>query len=165
VIIDRLRSAKNKDDLFTQIQCFAQLARNVGNKLAKEQIAEVFPSLTQTTASILQARVSAEADNGIAEACLFAIESMVKRSPKEVEPYLEGVLKLASQAVVYDPNYEYIEDDDQQMDEDDGWGDDEVDMGVTGQDDDDSSWKIRRAAVKLIDAIITSRPDLLRKVY
>jgi cullin-associated NEDD8-dissociated protein 1 len=90
---------------------------------------------------------------------------MVKRSPKEVEPYLEGVLKLASKAVVYDPNYEYIEDDDQQMDEDDGWGDDEVDMGVTGQDDDDSSWKIRRAAVKLIDAIITSRPDLLRKVY
>ena len=90
---------------------------------------------------------------------------MVRRSPKEVEPFLESVLKLASQAVVFDPNYEYVDDDDTQMDEDDGWGDDDVDLGATGQDDDDSSWKIRRASVKLIDAVITSRPDLLRKVY
>jgi cullin-associated NEDD8-dissociated protein 1 len=60
----------------------------------------------QNTASCI--RASAQGDNEITEAWLFTIESVVKRSPKEVEPYLEGILKLASRAVVYDPNYETL---------------------------------------------------------
>lgn len=52
------------------------------------------------------------------------------------------------------------------MDNDDeGWPDEEIDAGAMAEDDDDSSWKVRRAAVKLIDSIIVSRPDMLRKVY
>lgn len=68
--------------------------------------------------------------------------------------------------MLFDPNYEYIDDTDVQIDDaEEGWGDDDIDTGAAGQDDDDSSWKIRRAAVKLIDSIIVSRPDMLRRVY
>lgn len=53
------------------------------------------------------------------------------------------------------------------MEEDagDGWSDDGMDVGGAGEEDDDSSWKVRRAAVKLIDSIVISRPDMLRQVY
>jgi len=106
-------------------------------------------------------------DNEIAESCLFAIESLVKRAPKEVEPYIQSILELAQVAVVFDPNYDYSALGDAPMEEDagDGWSDDGMDVGGAGEEDDDSSWKVRRAAVKLIDSIVISRPDMLREVY
>jgi cullin-associated NEDD8-dissociated protein 1 len=70
-------------------------------------------------------------------------------------------------AVVFDPNYDYSALADAPMEEDagDGWSDDGMDVGGAGEEDDDSSWKVRRAAVKLIDSIVISRPDMLREVY
>lgn len=52
-------------------------------------------------------------------------------------------------------------------DEDDGagWGSDFEDATEAHEDDDDSSWKVRRGAIKVIEAIIHSRPDLLRVIY
>jgi len=114
----------------------------------------------------VDSKQSVDLDNEIAEACLFAIESLVKKSPRDVEPYIESVLSLAKVAVLFDPNYDYSASGDVDMDDDNGgWGDDDLDAGAMGEDDDDSSWKVRRAAVKLIDSIVISRPDMLRKVY
>lgn len=97
---------------------------------------------------------------------MFAIESLVKKAPKEVEAYIQGILGLAQVAVLFDPNYDYNAYDDEPMEEEgDGWSDDGVDVGGAGENDDDSSWKVRRSAVKLIDSIIISRPDMLREVY
>ena len=94
------------------------------------------------------------------------MESLIRKTSREVEAFISNYLNLASQALTFDPNYEYIDGADQEMeDAADAWGDEDIDMGAGGQDDDDSSWKVRRAAVKVIDAIVSSCPALLRDLY
>lgn len=65
--------------------------------------------------------------------------------------------------MTYDPNYNY--------DEDDGLGspnveDDEDDEeNDEYSDDDDMSWKVRRSAAKSLEAIISTRHELLAEFY
>lgn len=63
--------------------------------------------------------------------------------------------------ISYDPNYVYS----QQPDESDEEWDDSEDESFEQGEDDDSSWKVRRAAVRVIDAIIKSRPEMLTPFY
>jgi len=70
--------------------------------------------------------------------------------------------------ISYDPNYTYDEGEDTHMNSDDdevGWGSDFEDEDVGNEDDDDTSWKVRRAAIKTIESIITSRPEMISTVY
>lgn len=65
--------------------------------------------------------------------------------------------------MTYDPNYNY--------DEDEGAGNNEVDEDEEDEendeysDDDDMSWKVRRSAAKCLEAIITTRHELLAEFY
>jgi cullin-associated NEDD8-dissociated protein 1 len=48
----------------------------------------------------------------------------------------------------------------------DDWGSDFADdEQEVMNDDDDSSWKVRRSAIKIIDAIIKTRPDFIKTIY
>lgn len=66
----------------------------------------------------------------------------------------------------YDPNYTYDDNADANMDDDEdvggGWGSDFEDDNVGQEDDDDTSWKVRRSAAKTIEAIIAGRPEVLK---
>lgn len=64
--------------------------------------------------------------------------------------------------MTYDPNYTY-QSNDAEMEE--GWGDEWGEEMDYGQDDDDTSWKIWRGAIKVLLAIIHSRPEKLRDLY
>lgn len=66
--------------------------------------------------------------------------------------------------MVYDPNYSYDHaQEDVKME--DGWDEWDDDMDLGGQDDDDTSWKVRRGAIKILLAIIHSRPEKLWDLY
>lgn len=52
------------------------------------------------------------------------------------------------------------------MDDDEGgWGSEFEDEDVGNEDDDDTSWKVRRSAVKVIQTIIQARSELLQTKY
>ena len=74
--------------------------------------------------------------------------------------YVNRIVTLVLNLVSYDPNYTHIEANEE---EDDEWGSD--DASDYGNPADDSSWKIRRAALNVLDAIIRSRPEILSSYY
>jgi cullin-associated NEDD8-dissociated protein 1 len=56
----------------------------------------------------------------------------------------------------YDPNYQYSDEN-----EEEDMEIEEEDEGGMYDGDDDKSWKVRKAAVKLVSAIINSRSDCI----
>ena len=66
----------------------------------------------------------------------------------------------------YDPNYTYDDNEDmQQEDEMEDWGSDFAeDEQEAMHDDDDTSWKVRRSAIKIIDATIKTRPEFVKTI-
>jgi cullin-associated NEDD8-dissociated protein 1 len=160
LLIDRLQKAQgDKQDLLVQIQCISQIARSVGNKLASN-FSTLIPLLSDEPRR-LDVNNSNDLDNEICEAALNAIENLIRKCSNEAKQYIEMIFKLSSHCLVYDPNYNYTEDEDvpdedMQDEEGEGWGSDFYDDEQ--DDDDDTAWKVRKSAIKIIDAIIVSCP-------
>ncbi|CAI5988630.1 unnamed protein product [Closterium sp. NIES-64] len=108
---------------------------------------------------------ASENDDEIREYSLQALESFVVRCPKDVAEHCEAILDLALKYLSYDPNFT-----DDAMDGDgEGEGEeedeDDEDEEEEYSDDEDVSWKVRRAAARCIAAITTSRPEMLSTLY
>jgi cullin-associated NEDD8-dissociated protein 1 len=86
------------------------MARTVGNKIA-QYLNDIFPLLTQFLKS-LNHESSVDIDNEIAEACLSTFESLIKKCPREIGPYVDKILEIAVTLMPYDPNYTYDESGD-----------------------------------------------------
>lgn len=79
------------------------------------------------------------------------------------------IINICLKYITYDPNYNY---DDDMNDLSDGEGvvmeveeDGEEDAEDEYSDDDDMSWKVRRAAAKCLEAVVSSRRELLPDLY
>lgn len=55
----------------------------------------------------MQDDISEDIDNEVAEASLLSIENMIRKCPDQAIPTLKSIFKLTSQAITYDPNYNY----------------------------------------------------------
>jgi len=106
------------------------------------------------------------------EVALTALDSLARQVPAAMAIYVANVLPLALALAKYDPNYndggaggsdggDEMEEDDSGVcdgdeeeegddDDDDGFREDEGDYS----DDEDASWKVRRAAVRLCHALV-----------
>lgn len=80
-------------------------------------------------------------------------------------PFIENVVQLVvTRLLAFDPNLQEGADDGEEQE---GWGEEWDDQDDYGDelDDIDTSWKLRKSAIKIIVSIVKSRPELLRRLY
>ncbi|KAF8680510.1 TATA-binding protein interacting (TIP20) [Rhizoctonia solani] len=118
-------------------------------------------SLNEVVPSVLKG-VNKE-DEELREAGLQALELLTLRCPTEITPFLQELISTGTTYIKYDPNYAGDEDEDDEPMEDQDEDDDED--GGEYSDDEDTSYKIRRSATKLLAAIITTKPVLAEELY
>ncbi|KAJ7316954.1 hypothetical protein JRQ81_003116 [Phrynocephalus forsythii] len=139
----------------TYIQCVAGISRQAGHRIG-DYLEKMIPLIVQYC--------NVE-DDELREYCFQAFESFVRRCPKEIGPHLPSVTGLCLKAVspppvrnciVFQPSapvsafsfaFSSLESDDEYS------------------DDDDISWKVRRSAAKCLEAMISTRHDLLQDFY
>ncbi|RVW44350.1 Cullin-associated NEDD8-dissociated protein 1 [Vitis vinifera] len=111
---------------------------------------------------------ASENDEELREYSLQALESFLLRCPRDISSYCDEILHLTLEYLSYDPNFT----DNMEEDTDDENHEEEEDEYVVHcesateyTDDEDASWKVRRAAAKCLAALIVSRPEMLSKLY
>lgn len=136
----------------TFIQCIASITRTAGHRVG-DHLDRLIP--------VINAYCEKD-DDELRENCLQAFESFIKRCPKQVSSHISSIVDISITYIAFDPNYNYEADDDDAMDMD---GEDEGESDEEYSDDDDMSWKVRRAAAKCLDAVISTRHELLAFIY
>lgn len=100
-------------------------------------------------------------NNDLIQASLQIIETFILKNTQILKSYNETIVGLAIELSEYDPNYTYSSEgaDEEMYDYNADWGDDYAGGMVLG---DDSSWKVRRGAIKVILSFAKSRMELNR---
>lgn len=82
---------------------------------------------------------------------------------------MKDIIDAAAELITYDPNYaaadEDMDEDGADADEDAEDEEEEEDFEEVYDDDDDTSWKVRRGAVKVLQMPIQTRLELLSTFY
>lgn len=139
----------------TYIQCIAAICRQAGHRFG-EYIERVTPLIES---------FSKQEDDELREYCLQAFEAFVQRCPKEMTPHIPLIVELCLNYITYDPNYNYDDADAEYAETMETEDNEESDEEEEYSDDDDMSWKVRRSAAKCLQAIITTRHELLADLY
>uniref|UniRef100_A0AAY4B1Y3 TOG domain-containing protein n=1 Tax=Denticeps clupeoides TaxID=299321 RepID=A0AAY4B1Y3_9TELE len=137
----------------TYIQCLANASQQGGHRVG-EHLEKMVPKVV---------KLCSVEDDELREYCFQAFEAFIRRCPKEMSPHIDTVIKICLTYITYDPNYNY-DADDSAMETEDG-DDEEQESDDEYSDDDDMSWKVRRSSVKCLEAVVSSRRDLLPDLY
>lgn len=149
-----LKTPKDAGTIRTYIQCLASICRQSGHRLCNH-IDSIMPFITV---------YSQQDDDELREFCLQACEAFVQKCPEAIKPHIEPIITLCVKYIKYDPNYNYEADDSEMSTSMDTEEEEDVDSEEYS-DDDDMSWKVRRAAAKCLEAVISTRPDMLEEFY
>ncbi|CAH7677377.1 armadillo-type protein [Phakopsora pachyrhizi] len=116
----------------------------------------------------LALKISMREDHDLREASLQTLESLLLKCSPQMTGFIPAVIEVATEAIKYDPNYAAVDDADEMdvdMQEEDEENEEDEEFGDEYSDDDDLSWKIRRAAAKLLSTLIATRFELLQQFY
>ena len=142
----------------TYIQTLSAFSRSGGYRLGK-QLELVVPLVLQQCSPAMK-----RGDAEMCEACMQAFDSFVLCCPKDVGIFQQEIVRMALQYISYDPNHAGEDCEDEGTEKEEEEMEEVEDMEEDG-DDHDVSWKVRRAAAKLLSAIVVSRPDKLGELF
>ncbi|NXL59661.1 CAND1 protein, partial [Chordeiles acutipennis] len=161
-LLAELKKNESTSTTRTYIQCVAGISRQAGHRIG-EHLEKIIPLIVQYC--------NVE-DDELREYCFQAFESFVRRificcdrCPKEIDPHIPNVMGLCLKYITFDPNYNYDNEEEEEMMETENGEDEEQESDDEYSDDDDISWKVRRSAAKCLEAIVSSRRDLLQDFY
>ncbi|KAM6301080.1 cullin-associated NEDD8-dissociated protein 1-like [Aegotheles albertisi] len=154
-LLAELKRNESTSTTRTYIQCVAGISRQAGHRIG-EHLEKIIPLIVQYC--------NVE-DDELREYCFQAFESFVRRCPKEMDPHIPNVMGLCLKYITFDPNYNYDNEEEEDMMETENGEDEEQESDDEYSDDDDISWKVRRSAAKCLEAIVSSRHDLLQDFY
>ncbi|MFS7945970.1 putative TATA-binding protein interacting (TIP20) [Helianthus anomalus] len=156
-VVRILQSKGTKPEMTrTNIQMIGALSRAVGYRFGLH-LGDTVPILIQ------YCKNASENDEELREYSLQALESFLLRCPRDIVSYCNEILHLTLEYLSYDPNFtDSMEEDTDDEVHDDDEDDDSADEYT---DDEDVSWKVRRAAAKCLAALIVSRPEMLSNLY
>jgi len=103
----------------------------------------------------------ADLDNDIKDVCLRIFDNSIKKCPKEVSAYLDEIMQITLELMGYDPNFNpdvVMNEGEEDME---GWGNVMEEARV----EDDSSWKVRRSAVRILGTVVKCRQDKIKGMY
>ncbi|KAF8525252.1 armadillo-type protein [Hysterangium stoloniferum] len=154
VIVSSLDAATPAAMQRTTIQLLGAIAR-FSPQIISSVLGEVVPCIL---------KAASQDDDEQKESSLQALETLVLRCPSEITPFLNQTISIGVTLIKYDPNYAG-DDDDEDADMDNGDDEDDAELDDEYSDDEDTSYKIRRSATKLLSSVIGTRPELLIALY
>ncbi|BFZ57704.1 hypothetical protein PYCC9005_004757 [Savitreella phatthalungensis] len=151
-LLEALPLAKSDDKLKTVFGVFGQICEVSTDGRFDPYVQTIAPAVFDALAID---------DDELREVALQTLEIFALHAPTQLRRYQDKVIELALQYLSYDPNY--VEQDGEGDDDDDM--DDADDMSDLGSDfaeddysdDEDMSWKVRRASAKLIASLLSDR--------
>mmetsp|Transcript_51394 Transcript_51394/g.135553 ORF Transcript_51394/g.135553 Transcript_51394/m.135553 type:complete len:1241 (+) Transcript_51394:52-3774(+) len=160
VLLRDVRTAQGQVERQTYIQCIGIVGRSVGGRIGGH-LSDIAPLFLQICKQATDSGENAsDGEHEVVENCLNAFESFASRCPTEINPFMDDLLALLLKLIAYDPNF--YADDDANMDEE---FDAEFDDDMVESDDDDTSWKVRRAALRVVAALIKHVPEKMQRLF
>jgi cullin-associated NEDD8-dissociated protein 1 len=151
----------------TLLQAIGTISRTVGYRLGRH-LNRLIPLFLKFCGNPDDEDQQTDEANELREYCFPGLESFVLKCPREVTPFIDDILQVSVEFMKYDPNYTEDESDDEDANMDADNDEDEEDYyeeDYGGSDDDDTSWKVRKSAVQVLNAIITSRSETIDSKY
>uniref|UniRef100_A0A0N4Z951 TIP120 domain-containing protein n=1 Tax=Parastrongyloides trichosuri TaxID=131310 RepID=A0A0N4Z951_PARTI len=96
-------------------------------------------------------------DDELKEAIITGFDVFISRCSRPMTRYIDEISQLCIKYIKHDPNYHDNVDEDTMETEDDGESSNESEDSYS--DDEDYSWKVRKASTKCITTICTSKKD------
>eukprot|EP00820_Chromera_velia_P021752 Cvel_30288.t1-p1 / transcript=Cvel_30288.t1 / gene=Cvel_30288 / organism=Chromera_velia_CCMP2878 / gene_product=Cullin-associated NEDD8-dissociated protein 1, putative / transcript_product=Cullin-associated NEDD8-dissociated protein 1, putative / location=Cvel_scaffold4294:2957-10441(+) / protein_length=611 / sequence_SO=supercontig / SO=protein_coding / is_pseudo=false len=147
------------------IQCVGLVGRHAGHRIGGH-LNRLAPLLIDLCKKYCSEDVSMEGptdlQNEVVEISLHALESFVLHCSAQLETFLPQIVELVSTLLSFDPNVYSVDGDDEEFDDDDGDFDDD---GLAEDEDDDSSWKVRRGALRVLVALVRSYPGHAKDLF
>lgn len=146
-------SGGDADQIKTYAQLVGALARSSPRRLGR-RLPDFLPRLLEA----LQ-----QDEDELRENVLQTLEQILLKCPAEITPFLNQTIEVSLELIKHDPNFAGADGDgdDEMVDAFDDEDDEDLGLDEDYSDDEDMSWKVRRAAVKTLAAAITTRQEML----